>query len=317
MLNNQIPKCYKGLQAWLKGKSARLDIYNKINPVVFDVTLRDGLQGIKPELIEKYTTKYKADIFYENLFNHSPTKVEVGSFVNPRVLRIMADSTTLFKDLNTAPNLNDVSLFMLVPSFKYLGLATMAGVKNFSFITSVSQDFQLKNINKTMEETKKDLNKIFQVVNKNKATYKTKLYISCINECPIKGKIDKDLVVNEVLKYYTSLYPDELCLSDTCGTLSFADYKYIIDNCLKFGLPKSILSLHLHINEKNPNDVNNFKNIFFYSLDNSINKFDVSSLENGGCSVTMDENNMRPNLSYNLYYSFLTEYIEYKINDLR
>ena len=136
--------------------------------------------------------------------------------------------------------------------------------------------------------------------------YKTKLYISCINECPLEGKIDKDYIVHEILNYHKDLLiVDEFCLSDTCGSLNFIDYKYIVDNCMHFGMPPSKFSLHLHVKKENLDEL---KKIVFYSLDKNIIRFDVSIIESGGCSVTMNTSKLLPNMSYDLLNSFLINY---------
>ena len=161
-------------------------------------------------------------------------------------------------------------------------------VKNLSFISSVSNDFQKKNIKKTLNETKIELDKMIEKTkNKN-----IKIYVSCINHCPIYGKIDNDFIIDE-LKYYNKYENlENLCLSDTCGNLSFNDFKYIINKLDKL----DNLSLHLHVSNEE-----NTKKILKYAIEKGINKFDVSCLENsGGCSVTIDNSNLNENLNYNL-----------------
>ena len=61
-----------------------------------------------------------------------------------------------------------------------------------------------------------------------------KLYISCINQCPISGRKDTQYIVDEI-NYYIENYDNlsEICLSDTCGTLGFYDFKNIINLILK------------------------------------------------------------------------------------
>ena len=45
------------------------------------------------------------------------------------------------------------------------------------------------------------------------------------------------------------------------------------------------------------------------AIDYGIEEFDVSNLITGGCSVTMERNNLTPNMSYEQYYKFLTNYL--------
>ena len=44
-----------------------------------------------------------------------------------------------------------------------------------------------------------------------------------------------------------------------------------------------------------------------------IRKFDVSLLETGGCTMTLGKSNTKPNLSYELYYKLLIDYIVSKV----
>jgi hydroxymethylglutaryl-CoA lyase len=294
-------------------------ICNKINPILFDVSLRDGLQGLSKFEQSLVTLESKEKIYNSICFSHKPTNIEIGSVVNPKILPVMSNSLELFrvvsiknnkinKNTNYFPN-----LYMLVPNKKGYDIAIKNGITNFSFLTSVSESFQKKNINKTIQETKKELSGIIKEMNKIYNFYlpselNTKLYISCVNECPIEGKISNDVVVNEIIYYSKNMKMNELCLSDTCGTLLFEDYKYIIDKCFELGIDAEKISLHLHTSE----NIDNIRDIVHYSLDKNIKKFDVSLIESGGCSVTMDKSKLKPNMSYELLYKFFDEYIHEK-----
>ena len=289
-------------------------IYKKINPILFDVSLRDGLQGYSKYDQALITLETKELIYSKICFFHEPTNIEIGSIVSPKVLPVMANSLELFKDvslknIDVEKNTNYLpNLFMLIPNKKGYNIAVENGITNFSFLTSVSESFQKKNINKTLQETKNELLDIVSDVNYKTGDFKTKLYISCISECPIEGKINIDKIIEEISYYYNhmNVNVNEYCLSDTCGTLLFSDYKYIIDNCLQKGMDSTKFSLHLHISE----NINNIRDIVHYSLDKNIKKFDVSIIANGGCSVTMDESKLKPNMSYELLYKLFDEYID-------
>jgi hypothetical protein len=60
-----------------------------------------------------------------------------------------------------------------------------------------------------------------------------------------------------------------------------------------------------HIDKKNIEEI---KNIIYYSLNNDINKFDVSVIETGGCSMTIPTSKLLPNMSYELLNSILETY---------
>jgi len=293
MLSKSYPKCIHSLNKWLQQRRKRQELYNKLGPQLFDITLRDGLN--------LWTTQEKKTIYYRAKFNHHPKHIEVGSFSDSLELHksIKEDFTSIPKNSKTD---GSSSLFVFTPNLKSLKNALNNKVSNFSFSTSVSNAFQKNNTGNNILETKKELQLMCNEAN-NKG--KIKLYVSCINDCPLTGQIDNDFIVNELLLYEKNQMINEMCLTDTCGTLKFEDFEYIIDNCLYFGLPAKKLSLNLQYSAKN---MENTKQILYYAFDKNINKFDVSMME-------VDQNKERcvANLSYELFYKFLVDYIAKRI----
>ena len=98
---------------------------------------------------------------------------------------------------------------------------------------------------------------------------------------------------------------DEICLSDTTGTLKCSDFEYIADGLIRFGLAKSRISLHLHINSTNEEEA---KRILFACFRRGIYRFDVSAIMEGGCSVSMEASQLKPNMTYEFFYSAVEEY---------
>ncbi len=268
----------------------------KFKPIkLFDVTLRDGLQSI-PKI---YTLKEKEKLFDTIVTHRCPSSMEIGSIVSPNILPQMQNSLELFQYANSFKSCfsKPFDIYMLTPNTKSLDTAIKHNVENFSFITSVSSAFQKKNINKSLDETKKEIEKMMELVVQVN-DHKVKLYISCITECPVKGQLELQKIIDEILFYYYSYeHLNEICLSDTCGTLQFHDFKYILDELNKRNIDMDKLSLHLH----NQSDKQNIKNIILYAMKMEINKFDVSYMPDiGGCSVTMKETH--GNLGYEQIY---------------
>jgi isopropylmalate/homocitrate/citramalate synthase len=297
------------------------NIYNSFSstkrPIFFDTTLRDGIQTANPN---DYSTQHKMDIFKNIITNYRPASIEIGSLVSPKVLPIMKDTCELFlltkeyleNSISIEKNAKGVNkynpdIFVLVPSFQKLQEAIQIGFTNFSFISSVSEEFQRKNTKKSIIQTKDDLQDCMMYLRcEFNGKYKTKLYISCINNCPIIGPMNNDLIVYEILNYYNRFLFNELCLSDTCGNLQFEDFVYIIEQLKNRQMDISKISLHLHTSESN---MQNIEKIIIYCLDNGIHKFDFSLLETGGCSVTMRSDKLKPNLSYKLFYEIYDKYL--------
>ena len=295
-------------RALIQRCSRRSSLYDRVRPRLFDVSLRDGIQNASPE---KYTTEYKKQIFHRIMEEECPSSIEIGSLVSPKVLPIMSDSLEMYDYvkhyLETTEPYSATKVYLLIPSFAKLGMALHHGITHFSFITSVSEKFQQKNTRKTLAETKDELGRIRETLAMIPAKSRQKLYVSCVNRCPIIGRIDNDFIVHELLHYHTAYAFDEICLSDTCGTLTYDDFEYVADTILHFGVPASKLSLHLHVNDSNRNEVSQ---IVRYCLSKRITRFDVSMLTTGGCSVTMSEGNCLPNMTYDLFYELLLKHLD-------
>jgi hypothetical protein len=128
------------------------------------------------------------------------------------------------------------------------------------------------------------------------------------------GLLNNDFIIHEILSSYSSIKKenetkskeyDEICLSDTMGTLKCRDFEYIVDGLLRFGIAKSKISIHLHINNENAEEA---KRILFACFERDIHKFDVSVISEGGCSVTMDSNKLKPNMNYEFFQKTFEEY---------
>ena len=317
------PKCALDFKKFLYVNPDFSKFYYMLGePKLFDVTLRDGLQTLSIEKQKKYTFKEKLNLYHRISFNYNPKNIEIGSIVSEKVMPVFKDSIKLFQNIklyeNSISELSGVvraNKFLLVPNSRQLkNVINNTYMNHFSFITSVSEKFQLKNTKQTLDESYSDIYEMMYSFEENKYRQRlpfVKLYVSCINECPISGKIDNDFIINKLLMI-NKMNVDNICLSDTCGTLDVKDFEYIVDTCKFFGLPSSKLSLHLHV-KKGREDI--VEKIIHKALDRRILDFDVSLLETGGCSVTMNKNQIAPNLSYELYYKSLVSYIETNIEE--
>jgi hypothetical protein len=322
-VNNSIPliypKCINTFNNWLylEENSKYLKKYQNIisKPKLFDVSLRDGLQCLTKEEQNKVDIENKKKIYHEIIYNYKPDYIEVGSLVSPKVLPIMQDTSQLFEYCDIHSNILNTNNkhFLLIPNFNKL--IELKQTKKYiycnyySFITSVSSSFQKKNVNKSLEESKCEISRMIDYLYRFRLNNFIKLYISCINECPILGKLDNDYIVEEILYYY-KYNLNNICLSDTCGSLSPTDFDYIINKCINNGVSPSILSLHLHINKNKENEETRIQSIINIALEKNISCFDVSMLQTGGCPVALNvKEYFLSNLSYELFYKCFVNYI--------
>jgi len=253
---------------------------------LFDVSLRDGLQSVS----KIYTLREKIQLL-NNIILKKPKSIEIGSIVSKKKVPQMENSIELFNYASNNIKYNG-DYFILVPNEKSLNIGLKNNIINFSLINSVSEPFQNKNIKSSINETKVFIDKVYRKKEKERKINKLKIYLSCINYCPIIGRINNDKIIEEIM-YYSKYEKINLCLSDTCGSLKFKDFKYILDNISSYN--KDNLSLHLHISQDNEADI---KNILKYAYLNNVIEYDVSCVESGGCHMTISEDKLNSNLQY-------------------
>lgn len=307
-------------------------IFNYINPILTDVSLRDGIQGLNPD---KISTHKKMEVFkYLHKLNFVKN-IEIGSIVSPKHMPIMNDVPHLYNNIiqyleNYEP-LEEMkmassekielpyepNIYVLIPNLSKLKIAQKHNFTNFAFLTSVSNSFQQRNINKSLEHSNIELYKMLEFLKYNKQNKKncihTKLYVSCIDHCPFEGKIDTKDIVTHLINHACTGYYNEVCLSDTCGSLTYISYKNILDELLNYVDP-NMISLHLHVNRTN---LLNIENIIRHSLNKGVHRFDVSMLNHGGCSMTLSESEKHSNLDYNLFSQILDRYIQENVERLK
>jgi hypothetical protein len=233
--------------------------------------------------------------------------------VSQKELPIFTNTIDLFNSVQNGDNLNK---YILIPNKNILmKLINNYKINSFSFITSVSNSFQKKNTKLSLEESDNEIQNMINLFTINSERYieeNIKLYVSCINECPIEGKIDNDFIVNRILKL-SKLKINTICLSDTCGTLNVEDFEYIVDTCIYFGLHPSKFSLHLHVKKGREKEV---EKTIHMALNKNIIDFDVSLLEGEDCSLTMNKNMIRfhPSSEQNMPLISELSKIEYRIH---
>lgn len=291
----------------IRSSQKYMEIYKNINPILTDVSLQSKNN-------DKLLITKKKDLLHEIVFVEKPSNIEVGAFES-HILPKMGDTDQIFQYASNMRHLygestpiypKHLGISVVVPEYKYLEEALRYNVKQMSFYTSCSNSYQKRGMNKTLSETKDDLNNIFDVLKKEENKHiKTKLYISCVNECAMEGKIDIDYILHEIFIYNNKYELDEICLSDTYGSLTFDDYKYIVDALIYFGVLRTKIGVQLHVDTSNQYEM---AQIVRYSLQNKITRFDVSLLYGS------KENNQ--NMTYEFFYGCLKQEMESQMNKI-
>lgn len=265
----------------MKTISALAKISNRITKKVFitDVTLRDGLQSFHKNISPQNRFEIGKKIINLGLKN-----IEVGSIVSDKIIPQMKDSMEVYQKMYEYNK--NVNYHMLISNMKGIKMMMNNNVNNIAFFTSPSDGFNLKNINKTTNESLKTINLMMNEIN-NDAYVKG--YISCINECPYEGKLELVKMLDTINRLY-DMGMDEICISDTLGTLTEDKLNEILYNLDYEVLDR--LSIHLH---QKKND--NWKSVVDCCLYYDVVSFDTSLLNLGGCPAAYSSNEKSGNLS--------------------
>lgn len=289
----------KTLSYFLNKNKNFLIFYNSLNIKLFDVTLRDGIQNANPK---NFSLEKKISLFNEIKNNYNPTYFEIGAFVSRSKLPIFNDTQILYESLKDKSN----SLFIFVPTRNLWQKTCFDHNAHLSFVTSTSNKFQIHNIGKSISQSTDEINIISRLSKNNNPNLLTKLYITCIDECPFSGAVDINRIINLILYYSSPLFDyNIIMLSDTCGSLTFEIFKQIIDGISKNSLISfDKLGLHLHVH--NENEV---QKIIHYAIKCKIVIFDVSLMEFGGCTTGLHEKDRHANLSYDQFFKYIINYV--------
>lgn len=229
--------------------------------------LRDGLQTLDIPL--NLETKLK---WVDILIKAGIKRIQVGSFVNPRLVPMMADTGELFKNISKN-EYKDVVFSALVLNKKGVELAIDAGVNHISVSMSASNTHSIKNTNKTKEESKQELKEMIGLAHINNINIRGG--IQCAFGCRFEGEIAKSEVL-DLAKYILDLGVAEISFADSTGMAHPLQIEEMISD-IKQKTNKQLIGLHLH-NTENKGYAN-----LYAGLRAGVNIFDTAFGGLGGC----------------------------------
>ncbi|NMD69229.1 hydroxymethylglutaryl-CoA lyase [Bacillus sp. DNRA2] len=235
------------------------------NVTIKEVGPRDGLQN------EKVFISTEDKIAWINQLSDTGLKhIEITSFVNPKWIPALSDAVAVATGIKRAPG---VIYSALVPNQQGLERAFAANIDEIAVFMSASETHNLKNINKSIEQTFPILKAIVQ--DSISAGKQTRGYVSTVFGCPYEGKVD----VEQVIRVSENLFEmgiDELSLGDTIGVANPKQVAEVLDILLK-RFPIDKLAMHFHDTRGTA-----LANILV-SLDMGITTLDASIGGLGGC----------------------------------
>ncbi len=183
---------------------------DEIDVLVHEVGPRDGLQATQVLMSTDAKLAWIEAIRVAGL-----RKIQVGSFVPPKLLPQMADSADVTR---AAKKLGGFKVSVLVPNLKGAELALAAGAEELNFVMSASEEHNLKNVRKTHEQSLDDFKRIIDLTQSDAKFSDVTVsggLATCFG-CTIAGPISPETVF-ELTRAYVEAGADRIGIADTVG----------------------------------------------------------------------------------------------------
>jgi len=203
--------------------------------VIVEVGPRDGFQNVKDFI----ATKDKVQII-KKLIDSGLKHIEATSFVHPKWVPQMADAKEVLQDIKVYAAEKDIEIIALVPNKVGALKAKAAGVDWITYVISASEAHNLKNVNRTIEQSFVELEDIIN----NMGPTRIRLAIATTFGCPFGEKVPVDRVIS-MAKRAVNLGAGRILLADTIGTANPLQVKKMVSS-VKQQVDVDLLGVHLH-----------------------------------------------------------------------
>ncbi len=173
---------------------------------IFEVGPRDGLQNER-----RFIPTEKKVALVDCLSRAGFRRIEVASFVSPKWVPQMADSSDVLRQITRA---GGVSYAALTPNLMGLNAALAARADEVAIFASASEGFSRANLNCSIAES---LNRFVPVMQAaEQAGIPVRGYISCVTDCPYDGPTPPAAVAR-LAGQLSAMGCYEISLGDTIG----------------------------------------------------------------------------------------------------
>lgn len=159
--------------------------------------------------------------------------------MHPKVIPQLADAEEVARRTADLPG---VTLRALVPNLKGALRAFDSGVRKLSCLIVASETYQRKNSNMSIEENKRDIERIVQLAQREGLAIDVGMGICFL--CPYEGPVPTERIL-DLIDYFVSLGIDEISIADSIGHAGPRQVSERVDAILQRH-PELKLGLHLH-----------------------------------------------------------------------
>ena len=234
---------------------------------------RDAMQGVKTWIPTNEKINY-----IQSLLKVGFDVLDVGSFVSPRSIPQMKDSREVLESLDLKST--NSKLLYIVANLRGANEACHYSQIDFlGFPFSISENFQMRNTNKTIDDSIDVLKGIISVSEKNNK--KVVVYMSMGFGNPYGDEWDYE-VLEKWISIINSLGVKTISISDTIGVSTPTKIDKIFKNSIK-QFPRIEFGAHFHTKPSN----------WFEKIDSAYKagcrRFDTAIQGFGGCPMAGDE----------------------------
>ncbi len=248
---------------------------------------RDAMQGWK-----NFIPTGKKIEYINSLLEIGFDTIDFGSFVSPKAIPQMADTKEVLKGLKFSKTRS--KLLAIVANIRGAEEASSYNeITYLGFPFSVSETFQQRNTNSSIEESLKRVEEIQNICTKNNK--RLVIYISMGFGNPYGDMYSEEIVFNWVNKI-VELGIKTISLADTVG-LAKPEQVYSMTKYLVKQLPKVEMGVHLHSRP------DNWKEKLDAAVNAGCKRFDGALKGFGGCPMANDDlvGNMRTEWMIDLF----------------
>lgn len=243
-----------------------------MNPIKIIECPRDAMQGIK-----SFIPTARKVAYIQSLLRVGFDTIDFGSFVSAKAIPQMQDTAEVLAQLDLSKT-NSKLLAIIANTQGAIAASTHKEIQYLGFPFSISENFQMRNTHKTIEESLVTLNEILEIADKNNKQVVAYLSMGFGNPYGDPWNVD---VVSNWTENLANRGVKILSLSDTIGSSTPEVIQYLFSNLIP-KYPNIEFGAHLHTTSEK----------WFEKVDAAYNagcrRFDGAIQGFGGCPMAKD-----------------------------
>jgi len=235
---------------------------------------RDAMQGIH----EFIPTQKKAD-YINQLLKVGFDTIDFGSFVSPKAIPQLADTAEVLSKLDLS-NTKSKLLAIVANERGANDASSFEEIQYLGYPFSISETFQQRNTNASIEESLKRVENIQKICLSNKK--ELVVYISMAFGNPYGDEWSADIAAQWSERLYKDFGVKIIALSDTIGVSNRENIDYLFSNLIP-DFPEIEFGAHLHTTP------DSWKEKIDSAYKAGCRRFDAAIKGYGGCPMAADD----------------------------